>query len=333
MKAVSNRAATKPFRRLRLLGASCRFESDHRGLLRLVDAAYEGVPSHRLQVAAPELCIELVMHATGKSRWGREPPTAPMFGGNGLLGSVTAESNCVILSPQTHSALVMISPRMIRFPYHLRYEYIEFAVFALAARVQQLVPLHAACVGTKGGGVLLMGDSGAGKSTVALQCLLRGMEFVAEDAVFVAADTLQATGIANYLHVGEDSLRWLEHSRDRAMVRRSPTIRRRSGARKYELNLRRRGYRLARSPLKIQAVVFLTTEPAGAQPLLRPLRRQEFLARLKTHQEYGIRQAGWNAFERKVTQVAGFEMRRGSHPAEAAAALRALLSELSCALR
>ena len=245
-----------------------------------------------------------------------------MFGGNGLLGSVTAESNCVILSPQTHSALVMISPRMIRFPYHLRYEYIEFAVFALAARVQQLVPLHAACVGTKGGGVLLMGDSGAGKSTVALQCLLRGMEFVAEDAVFVAADTLQATGIANYLHVGEDSLRWLEHSRDRAMVRRSPTIRRRSGARKYELNLRRRGYRLARSPLKIQAVVFLTTEPAGEQPLLRPLRRQEFLARLKTHQEYGIRQAGWNAFERKVTQVAGFEMRRGSHPAEAAAALQ-----------
>ena len=36
------------------------------------------------------------------------------------------------------------------------------AVFTLAARVQQLVPLHAACVGLKGRGVLIMGASGAG---------------------------------------------------------------------------------------------------------------------------------------------------------------------------
>jgi hypothetical protein len=57
---------------------------------------------------------------------------------------------------------------MLRFPYHARYELIEFAVFTLAARAQGLVPLHAACVGEEGRGLLLMGESGAGKSTASL---------------------------------------------------------------------------------------------------------------------------------------------------------------------
>ena len=49
-----------------------------------------------------------------------------------------------------------------------RYEMLEFAVFTLASRVQGVVPLHAACIGRRGRGLLLMGDSGAGKSTAAL---------------------------------------------------------------------------------------------------------------------------------------------------------------------
>ncbi len=100
----------------------------------------------------------------------------------------------------------------MRFPYHIRYELIEFAVFTLAARVQRLVSLHAACVGTGGKGVLLMGPSGAGKSTVALQCLLNGFDFLSEDSVFVAPRSMKATGIANFLHTRADSLRWLGRS-------------------------------------------------------------------------------------------------------------------------
>ncbi len=35
-----------------------------------------------------------------------------------------------------------------------------------------------------------MGDSGAGKSTLSLLCLLAGLEFLAEDSLFVDPDTL-----------------------------------------------------------------------------------------------------------------------------------------------
>ncbi len=55
-----------------------------------------------------------------------------MISGAGFLGGATHGSNFVVLSPQERSALVGISPQMLRFPYHTRYELIEFAVFTLA---------------------------------------------------------------------------------------------------------------------------------------------------------------------------------------------------------
>jgi hypothetical protein len=317
--------STQKPKRMQLLGAACRFESDSRELLRLVDAAYAGVPAHRLSHASPELRIRLLLNSPPARQRRGEPPGVRMLSGNRLLGGTTSDSSWVILSPQEHAALVVLSPTMLRFPYHVRYEYIEFAIFTLAARVQKLIPLHAACVGRAGRGVLVMGASGSGKSTVALHSLLHGLEFVAEDAVFVAADTLQATGIANYLHIGNDSLHWLERSRDRAMIRRSPVIRRRSGVKKFEVDLRRPAYRLAASPLKLDAVVFLSPEPTRDRLLLRPLPKKELLSMLDSHQAYAANQPRWSGFRRNVSQLDAFELRRGRHPREAVDALQSIL--------
>jgi hypothetical protein len=215
---------------------------------------------------------------------------------------------------------------MLRFPYHTRYELLEFAVFTLAARTQGLVSLHAACVGRGGHGILLMGSSGAGKSTVALQCLLQGLDFLSEDSVFVAPDTLRATGIANFLHLRADSLRWIERDSDAAPIRNSPVIRRRSGVKKFELDLRRGGYRLAASPLRIGAVVFLSAEKSRDGPLLRPLLKSTLSTRLANTQAYAAGQPGWATFAKHLSDLGGFELRRGRHPLEAVEALRPLLA-------
>jgi hypothetical protein len=170
----------------------------------------------------------------------------------------------------------------------------------------------------------MMGDSGAGKSTVALQCLLQGLDFLSEDAVFVAPDSLLATGIANFLHVPANSLRWIERQ-DAAPIRRSPVIRRRSGVKKFELDLRSGGYRLAASPLQIGAVVFLSPKSAGTGPLLRPLSKSMLLAKLAKSQAYAVNQPEWPIFKKRVSRLDAFELRRGLHPIEAVEALRALL--------
>jgi hypothetical protein len=248
-----------------------------------------------------------------------------MLHGAGLLGGATASSNVVVLSPREGAALVVVSPQMLRFPYHTRYELIEFTVFTLAARAQSLVPLHAACVGLGRRGILLMGPSGAGKSTVALHCLLNGLDFLSEDSVFVVPDTMLATGVANFLHVRADSLRWLGRSREAAAIARSPVIRRRSGVKKFEVDLRRERFQLAKSPLRIVGVVFLSSQKAGAQPLLKPLSKPDLHAKLAFEQGYGASQPQWRTFDRNVSRIAAFELRRGRHPLESVDALRSLL--------
>jgi hypothetical protein len=310
---------------LQLLGARFQFESNSRQLLHLVESAYGGLPRHRLSDVQPRLTVRLHLTSAGpRSRRRLEPPPFNMISGGGFLGGATHGSSFVVLSPQEQAALVVVSQQMLRFPYHTRYELIEFAVFTLASRVQGLVSLHAACVGLGERGILMMGPSGAGKSTVSLQCLLQGLDFLSEDAVFVSPDTLLATGIANFLHVPANSLRWIKRNHA-AAIRRSPVIRRRSGVEKFELDLRHGDYRLAASPLRIGAIVFLSPKSAGSGPLLRPLSKSKLLAKLKDAQAYAANQAEWPTFSNRVARLDAFELYRGQHPLEAVEILRALL--------
>jgi hypothetical protein len=314
-------------RRLTLLGGPIRFDSNSRELLQLVDLAYRGLPPHRLSVNAPELRISLrLTEARHASRRADAPPFALLHGG-GLLGGATDSSNFVVLSARELAALVVVSSPMLRFPYHVRYELIEFAVFTLAARARRLVPLHSACIGQGARGILLLGPSGAGKTTVALHCLLNGFDFLSEDSVFVEPRTMLATGVANFLHVLPDSLRWIRRSSEAAMIRKSPVIQRRSGVKKFEVDLRKAGFRLAKSPLKIVAVVFLSPQSAGARPLLKALPKSLVLAKLAGSQAYAASQPPWRIFSRSVSRLDAFELRRGSNPLEAVESLRTLLAD------
>jgi len=139
------------------------------------DAAYAGLPRHRLPAAPPRLRVRLLLSAREQVRKRGEPPPLSMLSGAEFLGGATNSSNFVVLSPSQGSGLVVVSREMLRYPYHTRYEYIEFAVFTLASRCQRLVSLHAACMGRSGRGILLMGPSGSGKSTVGFVLSIEGL--------------------------------------------------------------------------------------------------------------------------------------------------------------
>ena len=312
--------------RLQLLGGRFQFTTDSPQLLRIVRQAYSGLPAHAFERVAPQFTVRLTL--TDRYRAAdanHEPPRVLPVSAAGLLCGAMETASFVAVAPAQRSALVVVPRDLLAFPYHVRYEMLEFAVYVLAARVQGLVPVHAACVGRDGEGILLMGASGSGKTTVSLHCLLAGMEFLAEDSVLITPRGLRATGVANFLHVRRDSLRFLDSGSRAVLVARAPAIRRRSGVEKLEIDLRRLPYRLAPAPLRIRALVFMSPKRAGARALLAPMPPRRVMQRLAASQRYAARQPGWKAFVRRAHRLPAFELSRGNHPHEAVEALQRLL--------
>lgn len=309
---------------LQLLGGRFEFQTASRELMRLVRWAYAGLPAHRMSAVVPRCSVKLVLGETATSAFPGEPAPLAMLSGPGLLCGANPSASAAVVSAEQRAGLIIVERAMLRSPYHVRYELIEFAVFTLAARVQGLMPLHAACVGSGRRGVLLIGASGAGKSTAVLHCALAGLDLVSEDSLFVAPETLLTTGVANFLHVRPESLRFLSAG-DAAILRRSPMIRRRSGVEKLEVDLRQRRFRLARAPLEVVAVVDLVRRQAGSGPLLTRLASRELLRRLRASQPYAANQPGWRRFAQRMRAVPAFELCRGRHPRQTAEALRQLL--------
>ena len=314
-----------PFRRrFRLLGRQFEFQSNSRRLLSLVDEAYRDLPAHVLEAGRSAFRIRLHSSAHASPGARAHPPPMRMQGGAGLLFGGMDAANFAVLDPAHRRGLVVVSKELLAYPYHARYELIEFAVFTLACRAQRLIPLHAACIGRAGAGLLLIGDSGAGKSTLALLCAARDMGLVTEDATFIHPRRLLCTGVANFLHLRDSSLRFVQDAALVRRIRQSPVIERRSGVRKHELDLRRSGLGLAASPPRLHAVVFVSPRPARGTLLTRlPATRAR--QRMRLGQSYARSLPGWSTFEQKLRDVPCYELRRGRHPAEAVDALDGLL--------
>ncbi len=309
-----------------ILGARFRFDSNSNALLGLVSAAYGDLPEHGFAMTAPEIHVELQLLPPREPAHTLEPLPVRMHSGAGMVCGVMDASNYVVLAPGQRQALVVASEDMLSCPYHLRYELIEFAVFVLATRAQGLVPLHAACVGRRGRGVLLLGASGSGKSTLTLCSLLQGLELLAEDAIFVQPQTMLATGVANYLHVRADTVQFVEDEAARRWLNEAPRIRRRSGVEKSEADLRLAPGALAPSPLSVRCAVFVSSQIADyPDQLLSRMPPQGLAERLAADQSYAAGQPGWQRFAERLTHLGVYELRRGTHPRASVDALRALL--------
>ncbi len=315
-----------------LLGGHFLFETNSAAALGIARQAYEGLPAHTL--SDPPTHFQVRLHLTPscvemiQAESAVEPPWVRPLAGSEALYGVMDESSFAAIDPARRSALLVIPESRLRFPYHIRYELVEFAIYTLAARAQGLMPLHAACVGRRGRGVVLIGASGAGKSTLTLHCVLQGLEILAEDSVLVEPTSLLATGLANFLHLRRNSLQFLAGSAEADRISCSPVIRRRSGVEKLEIDLRRFRYALASTPLRPVALVFLSTEPGGEGPLLVPVNRETLAATLTGTQRYAAAQPGWSCFRRRMTELPAFELRRGPHPRDGAAALCELLERV-----
>lgn len=98
-----------------------------------------------------------------------------------LMTTIADEHNFAVCDFRQGLGYAWLTPAATNDTAYLRYYFLEGPVLSLVNNCY-MTPLHAACVQRDGHGVLLCGDSGAGKSSLSYACAMRGWTFIADDA-------------------------------------------------------------------------------------------------------------------------------------------------------
>src|SRR5450755_905368 len=124
--------------------------------------------------------IELRFAVAPGTETERPPARIPRAHGN-LVSSIHSAENYYLADLSRGFAFGWLTPAVIRDRGYFRYHFLEAAAYLLLNALY-LTPIHAACVGLRGAGLVLCGPSGAGKTSLAFACALRGWEYVSDDA-------------------------------------------------------------------------------------------------------------------------------------------------------
>ncbi len=109
------------------------------------------------------------------------PPPPTLRGHRSLLVRVADAANFSVSNMDLGFALCWLTPAVAANRSYLRYYFLEGMSWDLLEPLY-LTSIHAACVRLGNRGVLLCGDSGAGKSSLAFACAREGWMFLSDDS-------------------------------------------------------------------------------------------------------------------------------------------------------
>jgi hypothetical protein len=101
-----------------------------------------------------------------------------------LVSNVADSDNFSVIDLIQRFAVVWLTEAAVANHAYLRYFFIESTALAILA-TSYTTAIHAACVEREGCGVLLCGDSGAGKSSLSYACAHAGWTYITDDASFL----------------------------------------------------------------------------------------------------------------------------------------------------
>jgi hypothetical protein len=115
-------------------------------------------------------------------------PPAPVLRAQRNLLTIVADAHNHAVCDLTHGlSLIWLNCASLHYPKFLCYHFIETAAYSLIAPTHA-TGLHAACVSRYGHGLLLAGDSGAGKSSLAYACARAGWTYTSDDGSWLLRD-------------------------------------------------------------------------------------------------------------------------------------------------
>jgi uncharacterized protein (DUF736 family) len=113
-----------------------------------------------------------------------------------MIGAADADNYSIVDLERGHTYITVTRATLA----HQRYLRDVFLVAATGCHIatRHATPIHAGCVGLNEHGVLLCGDSGAGKSSLSYACARAGFTYVADDASFILNQCKNRVAIGNH---------------------------------------------------------------------------------------------------------------------------------------
>jgi hypothetical protein len=157
---------------------------------------------------------------------------------------------------------------------YCRYYFLEPLVYVMLTALH-VTPLHASCIALNDRAVVLCGDSGAGKTSLAYACARRGWHYLADDAAHIVRSS------HDHCVVGRPyTIRFRESARSLfPELNRFTASRRPSGKIDFEIETRELGVSIALNH-PASHIVFLRREHRSIAAHLKPFPRQEAERRL-----------------------------------------------------
>lgn len=143
--------------------------------------------------------IEADIHVIETDSLECPPAVKCHFMGNVFVMVADIRNVCTADFPWGKTRMV-VSAAALRHPHYFNQTFLEAAP-ACQLCTRFATPIHAACVVLDGRGVLLCGDSGAGKTSLAYACARAGWQFVADDTSYILHSETARRVVGNYHQV------------------------------------------------------------------------------------------------------------------------------------
>lgn len=101
-----------------------------------------------------------------------------------LYANIADAENYAVSDLSQGLSTIWLTEAAVEHRNYLRYFFLEGAAMCLLS-TSHATAIHAACVEREGNGILLCGDSGAGKSSLAYACARAGWTYVTDDGCFM----------------------------------------------------------------------------------------------------------------------------------------------------
>ncbi len=252
-------------------GFSASIKSNDQAVIRAAETSWGAFkPNFNL----PPIDVRVIVSAIST----RRRPPVPTFRAQANLLTLVADANnfgccdlaagfgfaCLTKAATTHSD-------------YLRQHFLEAMVYTLLD-TQHTVAIHAACVEFERRGVLFVGDSGAGKSSLAYACSRRGWSYLSDDAssLILHKTGRRVVGNPRTLRLRPSALPLFPEIKGRALVRNGkPTI---------EIKTENLRHIRVAYESTVDFILFLKrAEEHATSPSLSPITRQDTFMRLKNN--------------------------------------------------